>query len=123
MGEVERSDYLSRKAGEYIGARPGECVMLAVKKIARLWSPYPLSAQFSRPLYVAVLLVYSLPVMLLAAGCIVLRRLPWPATLLLVTPALYLTVIHAASVSSLRYRLPAEPMIAVLAAGAKRIEK
>jgi hypothetical protein len=37
--------------------------------------------------------------------------------LLLLVPALCLTLIHAASVGSLRYRMPAEPQIAILAAG------
>jgi len=34
----------------------------------------------------------------------------------LVLPAIYITVVHAMSVGSLRYRLPAEPPMAILAA-------
>ncbi len=117
MGEVERSDYLSQLADEYIRAHPGESVLLGFEKIARLWSPYPLSAQFSRPIYIAILMIYSLPVMILAVICLVRRSLPGRAVLLLVVPAVYLTIIHAASVSSLRYRLPVEPLLAVLAIG------
>ena len=44
--------------------------------------------------------------------------LPVRAKVLLLIPALYFTVIHAASVAGLRYRLPAEPPLAILAAGA-----
>jgi hypothetical protein len=40
----------------------------------------------------------------------------------LLLPALYFTAVHALSVGSLRYRVPAEPPLAVLAAaGAARV--
>jgi hypothetical protein len=43
-------------------------------------------------------------------------RLPWPVKVFLLVPAIYLTAIHAVSVGSLRYRLPAEGPMALLAA-------
>jgi 4-amino-4-deoxy-L-arabinose transferase-like glycosyltransferase len=116
MGEVERSQYLNRLADQFIRDNPAECAKLAILKIARLWSPVPLSMQFSRPLYIMVCLAHSLPLLGLAIVAVPLPRLPRKAKLLLLAPALYFTVIHAASVASLRYRVPADPLLAVLAA-------
>jgi len=118
MGEVERSDYLNRLAGQYIQDHPAQVVKLTALKIGRMWSPVPLSSQFSRPLYVGVALAYSLPLMVLAVLGIAGPSLPGRAKLLLLAPAVYFTIVHAASVSSLRYRLAAEPPLTVLAASA-----
>jgi len=45
-----------------------------------------------------------------------LGGLPGPAKRLLLLPAIYFTVAAALSVGSLRYRIPAEPPMAILAA-------
>jgi hypothetical protein len=42
--------------------------------------------------------------------------LPGSAKMFLLAPAVYLTVVHAMSVGSLRYRIPAEVPMAVIAA-------
>jgi uncharacterized membrane protein len=94
---------------------------LAVIKVGRTWSPIPLSADYSGLKYTLVGLLYSLPFdLLVIAGLLVNVRnggLPKAAKVLLVTPAIYFTLVHALSVGSLRYRIPAEPPMAILAAG------
>lgn len=115
MNETERDSYLKQKAFEAIREHPGRTVLLAIKKMGRTWSPVPLS-QGERPMYLLAGLVYSLPVFLLAAAGLLFSDLPRHAKVLLLTPAAYLTLVHVASVGSLRYRLPAEPALAVLAA-------
>jgi hypothetical protein len=120
MDEVQRSRYLDDLANRYIRENPGRCLGLAVVKMGRLWSPVPLSLEFSRPMYVAIGLAYSVPVFALALAGLLRRRAGW---LVLLMPAIYFTVIHAASVASLRYRVPVEPLIAVLAASALRDKK
>jgi len=115
MGEVRRSQYLGGLASQFIRDHPWTCAKLAVRKILRLWSPMPLSTQFSRPLYVAAGLAYGVPLLI---GTFI-GLFIWPmraAKALLLMPALYFTLIHAASVASLRYRLPAEPLMAIVAA-------
>ena len=97
-------------------------VELAVRKVARTWSPVPLSQQFGSWRYVAVGLAYTAPFFLLAwSGCG--AGMPGGAAkVMLLTPAIYFTVVHALSVGSLRYRLPVEPPLAILvAAGVSRI--
>ena len=113
MNEVERSAYLQGKAVEAVRERPGRAIVLALKKLARTWSPVPLSED--RPLYWAVGLAYFVPLFLLAIVGL-LTDLPRPAKALLLAPAVYFSVIHLLSVGSLRYRLPADPQLAVLAA-------
>jgi hypothetical protein len=47
--------------------------------------------------------------------------MPASAKVLLIAPAVYLTVAAAASVGSLRYRIPAEVPMAVIAAAAPAV--
>ena len=116
MNEVQRSDYLSQRATTYVREKPIRAIELAVVKVGRTWSPRPLSAEFSRPLYVAVAYSFTGPVYLLAVLGLAYRTLPKAAKLFLLAPAIYLTIGAALSVGSLRYRVPAEPALAVLAA-------
>lgn len=116
MGEVERSQYLASQAHQYIRQNPWECLKLTGRKIVWLWSPLPQSPAYrSNLLYVAAGLAYSLPLLVLSVVGLAIKGLKWQAKCFLAAPALYFTLIHAASVASLRYRLPAEPIMSVLA--------
>ena len=116
MNEVERSRFLSREANEWAREHPAELPRLTVAKIARTWSPLPLSAEFGRPLYRAISGSYAIPFDVLAICGLFSRRLMRGAKVLLLTPAIYFTIVHALSVGSLRYRVPVEPELAVLVA-------
>jgi 4-amino-4-deoxy-L-arabinose transferase-like glycosyltransferase len=117
MGEVERSRYLASLADQFVADHPAAVVKLTILKIARMWSPMPLSQQYgSRPMYMLAGLIFTLPLIVLAVLGLFRSDLPRWAKSWLLMPAIYFTVIHAASVSSLRYRLPAEPGLAILAA-------
>jgi 4-amino-4-deoxy-L-arabinose transferase-like glycosyltransferase len=116
MDEVGRSDYLTGRARDYTDAHPGRITELALAKMARMWSPRPLSDDFSRPIYVAVALLYGLPFFLVVIVGLFSPSLPGSAKVFLLAPAIYLTAVHAMSVGSLRYRIPAEVPMAVIAA-------
>lgn len=116
MTEIERNDTFARMARAAIRERPDRLVPLTLRKLARTWSPLPLSAEYGGRLYLAVGLCYSLPFDVLVLLGLLLARPGRRAVLLLALPALYLTVVHGLSVGSLRYRVPAEPPLAVLAA-------
>lgn len=116
MDEVERNDFLAQQAHEWIRAHPARAAELILNKIARTWSPIPLSNEYgNKRLYVIVGLLFSIPFDI----CILLglwqSPLPKSAKVLLLLPAIYFTGIHALSVGSLRYRLPVEPPMAVIA--------
>ncbi|MEO6436284.1 MAG: hypothetical protein ABIP55_11075 [Tepidisphaeraceae bacterium] len=118
MSETERNDYLAEQAGQFMRDRPLDSLKLAGAKVLRTWSPRPLNADFSRPIYVAGALAYAIPFGVLFAAGLVFAPMPRAAKLLLTAPALYLTLTVALSVGSLRYRVPAEAPMAVIAAGA-----
>lgn len=117
MNEVDRSRYLSARAQSYIATNLPRVASLTFNKIARTWSPIPLSEQFgSRKLYRLVGGAYSVVLFGLVVVALFRCNLPKNVLLFLLMPAVYFTVIHAMSVGSLRYRLPAEVPLAVLAA-------
>jgi hypothetical protein len=116
MNEMERDRYLSHAARQWAGEHGRQLPGLTLIKIARTWSPVPLSAEFGKLLYRAVAAVYALPLDALVIAGLFSRRLRRGAKVLLLTPAVYFTVVHALSVGSLRYRVPVEPLLAVIAA-------
>jgi 4-amino-4-deoxy-L-arabinose transferase-like glycosyltransferase len=119
MDEIQRSQYLGGLANQFIADHPWDCVKLTIAKIGRLWSPIPLSQQFgSQPRYVAVEFIYSAPFFVLCLIGAVNSMISGRGRVFLLLPALYFTVVHGFSVSSLRYRLPAEPLMAVVAGAA-----
>lgn len=122
MSELERNDFFSTAMKRFVRENPGESFRLALAKIARTWSPVPLSEEFGRPLYRVIALLYALPLDVLAIVGIVSGGLSRRTILFLLMPAIYLTALTMLSVGSLRYRIPAEPMLAVIAgAGAARL--
>ena len=117
LGEVQRDEYLSNESLEYARSHPGRAVELIGAKLLRTWSPVPLSQAYGRPSLQAIALAYSLPFDVLVLIGLFWGGLPRPAKIFLIAPALYFTIIHALTVGSLRYRVPAEPLLAVLIAG------
>ena len=116
MDEVDRDAFLGQKAHEWIRAHPGRTIQLMGSKIARTWSPVPLSNEYGgNRLYVLVGLLYGLPFDLLVLAGLWKGGLPKTAQVILLLPAIYFTAIHALSVGSLRYRIPVEPPMALIA--------
>lgn len=122
MRELERSDYLGAEAKWFVRENPRRVAELTLAKVARTWSPVPLSAEFGTPLHRAIAMTFALPLDLLVIVGLIAGRLPRRVKLFMLLPALYFTAVHGLSVGSLRYRVPAEPPLAVLAAaGAARL--
>jgi hypothetical protein len=115
MAELERSDYFAAKAKQAMRDDPSRLVGLTLRKIARTWSPIPLSEEFGRPVYKLIALAFALPFDVLVIIGIFRGGVRRSAIVFLLLPALYFTALHAMSVGSLRYRVPAEPPLAVLA--------
>jgi len=118
MTEVERNHYLSSLAWKYVENNSERLVPLTLKKLIRMWSPMPLSSQYSNPAYVAIGLLYTVPFFVLVLMGLIRPNVSTATKMLLIAPAVYFTVIHALSVGSLRYRIPADAPMAVLAAAA-----
>lgn len=118
MDELNRSKYLRNLAIDYARAHPRHVLELAAAKFVRTWSPMPLSEQFSQRKYQLVGLLYSLPFDLLVLWGLAAGNLSRSAKVYVLLPAIYLSGIHMLTVGSLRYRLPAEAPLAILAASA-----
>ncbi len=107
-------------AWQFARANPGRAIELTLIKLWRYWKPWPNAAQFGGVGPAFLVAVFFVPVFVLAIrGCWLTRARPW-AWLLTVGPILYFAAIHAVFVGSLRYRLPAEYPLCVLAAAACR---
>jgi 4-amino-4-deoxy-L-arabinose transferase-like glycosyltransferase len=118
MNEIERNAFLKKQAEQWLNAHRQRAGWLALIKIARTWSPVPLSSEYGgNRLYVAAGLIYTLPLYVLILLGLWKGALPRPAKVFLMIPAIYFTAVHALSVGSLRYRIPVEPPMAVIAAG------
>jgi hypothetical protein len=119
MTEVQRSRYLQRRASQFVDNDLPAAITLAIKKIARTWSPIPLSTEYgSKRMYVLIAASYSIPLDLLVLWGLWSGSLPRAAKVYLLIPAIYFTLAHALSVGSLRYRIPAEvPMAVIVASG------
>jgi hypothetical protein len=116
MNELERSEYLAARAQRFAMENPKRAMELALAKAARTWSPIPLSAEYRDWRYWLVSFVYTVPFDLLVLLGLVRGSLRRSAKMWLLAPAVYFTLVHMASVGSLRYRVPIEPILAVLAA-------
>jgi 4-amino-4-deoxy-L-arabinose transferase-like glycosyltransferase len=116
MNEVQRSQYLSRSARSWITDHWRQLPSLTLNKIARTWSPIPLSKEFSRPAYRWISALYAIPFDLLLIIGLISPTLTRRAKVTLLMPAIYFTLVHAMSIGSLRYRVPVEPELAILTA-------
>jgi hypothetical protein len=117
MNEIERSQYLAKRAGQFASEHPLRSLEFGVIKIVRTLSPLPLSAEYGRQAkLVAVALIYMVPLdVLIVLGLWRGQANAW-MKLYLLAPAIYFTIVSALSVGSLRYRIPADVPMAVVAA-------
>jgi hypothetical protein len=122
LNEVQRDQRYAQMAGQWIDRTlredPWQLVRLTFVKIARTWSPMPLSSDFGTPRHILAAMVWAVPFYLLVILGLLRRSLAGKIRLLLVVPAFYFTITVALSVGSLRYRIPVEPVLAVIAGSA-----
>jgi hypothetical protein len=115
INEADRSRFFADAASAWIRHNWRAIPGLSAKKILRGWSPVPLSQDFGRPGYRWISAAYSIPFDLLCLLGLFSARLSPRAKMLLVMPALVVTLAQVISVGSIRYRMPAEAPVAVLA--------
>lgn len=116
LSEYEMDRYYRARAWEFARENPLRVLELAGIKLARFWKPWPNAEQFDSPPIAAAVACGFIPLVVLAAwGGWIARKDLW-GWVLTAGPILYFTAIHLVFVSSLRYRVPAEYPLAVLAA-------
>lgn len=114
--EYDVDEKMKRAAVDWARAHPGRVLRLALVKFGRMWNPRPNEPSFSQPAVATIVVLSYLPLLLAAPVGIVLTWRRGMETWLLWLPALYLTGLHVVFVASLRYRIPATPLLAVFAA-------
>lgn len=112
---VARNAALEHAAWDFIKHNPGRFAELAGIKFLRFWRLWPYAGEYEKPWIIAASLL-SYGVLLVAAALYLgaaKRR-----NFVLLTPVLllvgYLTVVHMATIGSIRYRFPLEPFIVVV---------
>ena len=121
LSEKQWDEYFRGEAFRLIREDPGRIASLALAKIGRMWNPVPNVETYRSTWVRLVAAVWMFPIMLLALIGVVawpMTRKPngWKCVLLLLLPAIYLTLLHALFVGSVRYRLAAMPMLEILSA-------
>ncbi len=115
LPEAPRDAALGRQALLYMADHPARTAWLFARKALRTWSPVPNDPRHRTVLITGVLAATFGTLVVLA--CLGARRIAWTrdARIWFVGLPLFLTVLHGFLIGSVRYRLPAEPFLAVLA--------
>lgn len=114
---VARNEALKQAAFRFIADNPGRFIELAGIKFVRFWRLWPYAPKYEKPLYIAVsVLSYGVVLALCIWFC--LRYLPryWRRLSPVLLFTAYLAAVHTATIASIRYRLPLEPFMLVIAA-------
>jgi hypothetical protein len=110
---VDRDKYLRREAISYIKAHPAEYMLTVAIKFFRYWRPwpyppYPTAARIALGLYYSVLFTFAL----FGLYCLRARMLE---LLPILGFFLALSITHSFLDTTLRYRIPLEPLLIVFA--------
>lgn len=121
LTEVRYNRYFLEASYEQMRADPSRIAKLAVRKLLRMWNPVPNAADYQSSVVRLVSAVWMVPMlaMSLAGAFVLCKRGPahgYAVAVYLLLPAFYLSALHMVFVGSVRYRLGAMPMLAVLAA-------
>lgn len=116
--ELQRDLIYRDAAVRWARENPSSVLELALIKLGRTWSITMNAAGYQTGFYAIVCGLSVTPIFILALiGCVIQRKQRW-ITAFLLAPAAYFTLIHMVFVGSVRYRLPAMPLLFILAATA-----
>lgn len=116
MTEWEVDQHYRQAAWQYAREHPGRAIALTFLKAWRYWKPWPSAAQFGGVGPALLVAGFFVPLVILAARGVWITRGHTRCWGLALGPILYFGAIHSVFVGSLRYRLPAEYPLCVLAA-------
>jgi len=108
---------LAEEALAWAYRHPDQVLRLALRKLWRMWTPWPNEPTLAASPLAALVGGTYLPILLAGLFGLVQRAREDRAVWLLALPALYLSLVHSVFVSSLRYRGPAMFGWIVLGAG------
>lgn len=113
---IEKNNAMKKAAFDFIKENPQRFVELAGVKFIRFWRLWPYASQYEKPVYIIMSLLSYGVVLIFFIGFLIIYakeyfRLVLPILLLF----LYLTAVHMILIGSIRYRLPLEPFMILMA--------
>ncbi len=123
LDEAAWNRWFMKASFEAMRDDPVRIVKLAGVKLSRLWNPLPNVKTYQSSAVRAISAVWTIPIYGLAlVGAWRLLRIRenggWRVVAWLLLPGVYITLVHCLFVGSVRYRLPAMPLLELLAAWA-----
>jgi 4-amino-4-deoxy-L-arabinose transferase-like glycosyltransferase len=116
LPEADYDAILRKMAVQYIKDNPMRFIKLSMIKFSRFWNVVPNFDEY-RSIKYALASIFSFGVVLLFALWEIFRlRKQWRLIIILLTPVFYFTLIHMVFIGSIRYRIPIEPYLIILAA-------
>lgn len=116
LDEYAADRHYRELAWQFARENPGRFVELTLIKLARFFSPWPNTEQFGQWWARVVLSLWAIPMLALSAYGAWRHRHDGLLLCATALPLIYFAAIHSLFVGSLRYRLPAEGPLMVLAA-------
>ena len=114
--EYDVDRHYRREALSFVRQNPARTLELAIFKLGRFFKPWPNAAQFEGPIPKLMVAPFFVVVTLFALRGWWATRHDFWVWALTAGPLLYFAALHTVFVGSLRYRLPAEYSLTVLAA-------
>ena len=114
---IQRDAEFRDAAVQYIMADPLHFIAMMPVKFARLWRPWPYTDEYQNVLIVAVSVISAVPIFLLGLmGLALTLRSHFRLLLPCLAYVGYLTLVHVVTIGSVRYRVPLEPFVLIVAA-------
>ncbi len=111
--ELER--HFRTEALRFIRQNPARALHLALIKQARFWSPVPNFSEYRNLRYGLISFFSYVPVLFLCLWMVFSNKKNWNAFSHLCMPVIFFALLHAVMVGSIRYRIPVDPFIIILA--------
>jgi hypothetical protein len=114
-GEIAQSQAYTADAISFIGANPGRFIELCVLRLSAFWAFVPNAEGYRSGILRWISALSTGPMLALALVGLVATRRAWRRLLPIYGLITYFTALHTLTIASIRYRLPIEPYLILLA--------
>ena len=116
LNPIERNDQMKKKAIEYILANPVHFVEMSAVKFIRFWRLWPYTEHYQQwYIFASSLLSYGVMLALSVGFLVRNTKNHFKKLLPIFVLIAYLTIVHMATIGSIRYRFPLEPFLIIFA--------
>ena len=115
LSELAWAEAYRREALSYIARNPGTFVRMSVLKFVRYWRLYPYAEEWNESRYIIISIMSYGTVLVFACIGTVTQRLSWRRLAPVYILIGFFTAVHVVFITSIRYRLPLEPFLILLA--------